>query len=1408
MAYKHNKSLNKFYVNDLSGGTIYSGSTDLSEIFAPIGEVGDITRVEGGTNISTGGTENNPIINLDDDIFVNDITVSGTGEFAAITSGGTPLESIIENIALENGDITRVEGGANISTGGTDNNPIINLDDDIFVNDITVSGTGEFNAITSGGTPLEDIFLTEAPDSDITRVEGGTNISTGGTDNNPVINLDDDIFLNDITVSGTGEFNAITSGGTPLEEIIENISIESSLWQSGTSENSILMPGNSSSGENSLAIGDGSNASGDNSMAGGSSAVANGDNAFALGDGAKATSNAFVAGGQNNEAGPGSFATGNKTYATGFFSHTKGKDNTASGAYSSAGGYKSTASGYISFVHASASTNASEASAILGGDGNTLTSSADRSVILGGQNITGTDSDTVYGINFAASGVITSGGTDLSDIFLTEAAESDITRVEGGTNISTGGTDNNPVINLDDDIFVNDITVSGTGEFAAITSGGTPLEDIIENIALENGDITRVEGGTNISTGGTDNNPVINLDDDIFINDITVSGTGEFAAITSGGTPLEDIIENISFENALWQSGTGINSILMPGSPGGSNLANGESSLAIGSLNSSSGEFSFAGGENSSAAGKASFAFGYTSSANDPYSFAAGGYYSNAYKGSFATGRRTYAKGKYSFTSGVDNYAVGDYSMVGGSGSYSESTDSFIHGKNGTIALGANSSAILGGEDNTLSPLALRSVILGGQNITGTDPDTVYGINFAASGVITSGGTDLSDIFLTEAAESDITRVEGGTNISTGGTDNNPIINLDDNIFVNDITVSGTGEFAAITSGGTPLEDIIENIALENGDITRVEGGTNISTGGTDNNPIINLDDNIFVNDITVSGTGEFATITSGGTDLSDIFSDISADISDKYDKSGGTIDGSVFVTGNLDVFGTATTLNTETVRSKDNNIELNFGGNHSSALGGGITVLSGVSNLIDSTLTVDGDGKWSASTEFLAAGGLDVINGNAMSSGGTNLYDIFLTEAEESDVTRVEGGTNISTGGTDNNPIINLDDDIFVNDITVSGTGEFAAITSGGTPLEDIIESITFDNALWLSGTGVNSIVMPDTGNNNVASGTGSIALGSGTVASGYNTFAGGDNTSASGPNSFAFGYNCSADVGYSFAAGGYYASASNGSFATGSNVGASGKESFVSGSLNQVNADQASILGGANNSINTDALRSAILGGESNTLNSAAIRSVILGGQNITGTAPDTVYGINFAASGVITSGGTDLSELFLTEAAESDITRVEGGTNISTGGTDNNPVINLDDDIFVNDITVSGTGEFATITSGSTNLYDIFEPIGANLENIVEATSGTFTLPDDEGAMILSNFTSGVQTINLPSNPPNGSKYTVKDITGDAVSNNIIITTSGGSVNIDGETDDVIDEDYASATYVFYNGEYFIK
>src|SRR5690554_5460623 len=70
----------------ISATTIYSGSTDLSDILSSInGGSGDVTRVQGGTNISTGGTANEPTINLDDSISLSSIDASN------ILSGGTNL---------------------------------------------------------------------------------------------------------------------------------------------------------------------------------------------------------------------------------------------------------------------------------------------------------------------------------------------------------------------------------------------------------------------------------------------------------------------------------------------------------------------------------------------------------------------------------------------------------------------------------------------------------------------------------------------------------------------------------------------------------------------------------------------------------------------------------------------------------------------------------------------------------------------------------------------------------------------------------------------------------------------------------------------------------------------------------------------------------------------------------------------------------------------------------------------------------------------------------------------------------------------------------------------------------------------------------------------------------------------
>jgi hypothetical protein len=74
---------------------------------------------------------------------------------------------------------------------------------------------------------------------------------------------------------------------------------------------------------------------------------------------------------------------------------------------------------------------------------------------------------------------------------------------------------------------------------------------------------------------------------------------------------------------------------------------------------------------------------------------------------------------------------------------------------------------------------------------------------------------------------------------------------------------------------------------------------------------------------------------------------------------SGGTIiiEGNLLVRG--DTISATTIIETETILVEDNNIEMNYGGSHTTAIGGGITILSGISNSQDSTIATDSNGTF-----------------------------------------------------------------------------------------------------------------------------------------------------------------------------------------------------------------------------------------------------------------------------------------------------------------------------------------------------------------------------------------------------------------------------------------------------------------
>lgn len=151
--------------------------------------------------------------------------------------------------------------------------------------------------------------------------------------------------------------------------------------------------------------------------------------------------------------------------------------------------------------------------------------------------------------------------------------------------------------------------------------------------------------------------------------------------------------------------------------------------------------------------------------------------------------------------------------------------------------------------------------------------------------------------------------------------------------------------------------------------------------------------------------------------------------------------------------------------------------------------------------IELDSGGNFSAGT-----------GGGVIYSAGTDLYSIFLTTADGNDITRVQPGSNISTGGTGNLPTINVISSPSFNSITASGASSFNTLSattffSGSTNLGSIISSYSGTSGnLWSASTSPNSIIANNNTGNEAGS-VGGVVTGSGNTISGgvYSTILGG---------------------------------------------------------------------------------------------------------------------------------------------------------------------------------------------------------------------------------------------------------------------------------------------------------------
>ena len=662
-----------------------------------------------------------------------------------------------------------------------------------------------------------------------------------------------------------------------------------------------------------------------------------------------------------------------------------------------------------------------------------------------------------------------------------------------------------------------------------------------------------------------------------------------------------------------------------------------------------------------------------------------------------------------------------------------------------------------------------------------------------SGGTILSGSTNLYSIF--QQIGTDVqTAVQPGSNINTAGTVSVPIISVVSSPFFNNLTLSGTGlsnAFSANTlsggtifSGSTPLINIIVSqitAATSSLTSTRVQNGLNTYTGGTADLPTVNIS-GATLNSLTVSGNTSLQetsatalsanTFYSGSTDINAFFNQDRAQINTKANRSGDTftgqinapslsantlsggtiysgstdlyniftqgsgtvntlplwvgtktlgnsiisqvgtgitVNGSVNILGNVDILGTATTINTQIIQSLDNNILLNYSGNHISAIGGGITVLSGQPSGVASVWATDANGNWSANTQINATNGLDVSNG-ALQSGGTNLYSIF--DPLGSGVQSVGQGSNIITGGTSTNPIISTVSSPAFNNITISGTGianAFSANTlSGGT--------------IFSGSTPLSTII-----NNSITAVTSTLT--STRVQDGLNTYTGG---TADLPT-----VNVSALTVNTIVASG------NSSFTTlSANTYYSGSTLLSSVIVSLITGTTSAITSNIQNGLNTYTGGTSFL--PTVNISAATLDNLIVSGGTTLGTLSATTI-----SGGTLYSGSTNLYDIFATVPDQNDITRVQPGTNTYTGGTPNNPTVNVSA-LTINSITASGGSNFSTLSattlsastyfSGSTSLTSIISSL------ITGVTSGITGSQIQNGLNTYTGGTNSLPTVNI--------------------------------------------------------------
>jgi len=186
-----------------------------------------------------------------------------------------------------------------------------------------------------------------------------------------------------------------------------------------------------------------------------------------------------------------------------------------------------------------------------------------------------------------------------------------------------------------------------------------------------------------------------------------------------------------------------------------------------------------------------------------------------------------------------------------------------------------------------------------------------------------------------------------------------------------------------------------------------------------------------------------------------------------------------ITINGNVVINGSATTINTEVIQSKDNNIVLNYSGTHLTAIGGGITLEDGVSDGVDSRIFTNSDGVWLFDPGLSASTGtIDTLSA-CTGVYTSNIYGCSPITVQD-DLILVSGLTattvniqNVLSG----TPILNLGLDVDGNVVTgtTGGSGDNIYNADGTLESDRVVNVSGF--SLTISGEAQNVLTVVGSG-------------------------------------------------------------------------------------------------------------------------------------------------------------------------------------------------------------------------------------------------------------------------------------------------------------------------------------------